>query len=82
MATTVAISMKIGQYSELFVIFVRNVPPVVPVYNGRMASMATKQDFMLYPIGIQNFEDLRKGGYIYVDKTEQIHLYLRANIIS
>ena len=28
---------------------------------------------MLYPIGIQNFEDLRKGGYIYVDKTEQIH---------
>ena len=35
--------------------------------------MVTKQDFMLYPIGIQNFEDLRKGGYIYVDKTEQIH---------
>lgn len=23
----------------------------------------------LYPIGIQNFEDLRCGGYIYVDKT-------------
>ena len=45
----------------------------MPVYNGRMASVATKQDFMLYPIGIQNFEDLRKGGYIYVDKTEQIH---------
>ena len=35
--------------------------------------MVTKRDFMLYPIGIQNFEDLRKGGYIYVDKTEQIH---------
>ena len=31
-----------------------------------------KKDFMLYPIGIQNFEDLRKGGYIYVDKTELI----------
>ena len=39
---------------------------------------------MLYPIGIQNFEDLRKGGYIYVDKTEHRYtgLYLRANIIS
>ncbi|MGM9740279.1 MAG: AAA family ATPase, partial [Candidatus Cryptobacteroides sp.] len=24
---------------------------------------------MLYPIGIQNFEDLRKSGYVYVDKT-------------
>ena len=28
---------------------------------------------MLYPIGIQNFEDLRKGGYVYVDKTAAIH---------
>ncbi len=28
---------------------------------------------MLYPIGIQNFEDLRKGGYVYVDKTAVIH---------
>lgn len=23
----------------------------------------------LYPVGIQNFEDLRSRGYIYVDKT-------------
>ena len=23
----------------------------------------------IYPIGIQNFEKLRKGGYFYVDKT-------------
>lgn len=23
----------------------------------------------LYPIGIQNFEKLRKGGFVYVDKT-------------
>ena len=23
----------------------------------------------LYPIGIQNFESLRKDGYLYVDKT-------------
>ena len=28
---------------------------------------------MLYPIGIQNFEDLRKSGYTYVDKTPHIH---------
>ena len=28
---------------------------------------------MLYPIGIQNFEDLRRSGYVYVDKTRLIH---------
>lgn len=28
---------------------------------------------MLYPIGIQNFEDLRRSGYVYVDKTHLIH---------
>lgn len=28
---------------------------------------------MLYPIGIQDFEGLRKDGYVYVDKTESIH---------
>ena len=28
---------------------------------------------MLYPIGIQNFEKIRKEGYIYVDKTAFIH---------
>ena len=28
---------------------------------------------MLYPIGIQNFESIRQGGYIYVDKTDLIH---------
>ena len=27
----------------------------------------------LYPIGIQNFEKLRKNGYVYVDKTELIY---------
>src|SRR5690606_40671731 len=26
-----------------------------------------------YPIGIQNFRELRDGGYLYVDKTEMIH---------
>lgn len=28
---------------------------------------------MLYPIGIQNFEKLREGGYVYVDKTDLIY---------
>ncbi len=28
---------------------------------------------MLYPIGIQNFEDLRRSGYVYVDKTSHIY---------
>ena len=28
---------------------------------------------MLYPIGIQDFGSLRRGGYVYVDKTRHIH---------
>ena len=28
---------------------------------------------MLYPIGIQNFSEIREGGYVYVDKTAQIY---------
>ena len=32
----------------------------------------TNED-MLYPIGIQNFEDLRRSEYVYVDKTHHIH---------
>lgn len=28
---------------------------------------------MLYPIGIQNFEKLRDGDYVYVDKTDQLY---------
>lgn len=31
----------------------------------------TKED-MLYPIGIQSFETIRKQGYVYVDKTDHI----------
>ena len=27
----------------------------------------------IYPIGIQNFEMLRKDGYVYVDKTAWVH---------
>lgn len=28
---------------------------------------------MKYPIGIQSFEKIRLGGYVYVDKTELIY---------
>ena len=28
---------------------------------------------MKYPIGIQTFEKIREGGYIYVDKTDLVH---------
>lgn len=28
---------------------------------------------MLYPIGIQSFEDIRRGGFVYVDKTGLVH---------
>lgn len=28
---------------------------------------------MKYPIGIQDFEKIRKEGYVYVDKTELIY---------
>ena len=34
---------------------------------------AKKNHAMLYPIGIQNFEKIREGGYVYVDKTELIY---------
>ena len=32
---------------------------------------------MLYPIGIQEFDKLRTGGYVYVDKTMYIHELVR-----
>ena len=32
---------------------------------------------MLYPIGIQNFEKIREGGYVYVDKTDLIYQIVR-----
>ena len=31
----------------------------------------------IYPIGIQNFEKIRKGGYSYIDKTAWILECLR-----
>jgi hypothetical protein len=34
---------------------------------------------MKYPIGIQDFRKLREGGYVYVDKTQQIHRLLQSS---
>ena len=36
-----------------------------------------KHHAMLYPIGIQNFEKIREGGYVYVDKTDLIYQIVR-----
>ena len=30
----------------------------------------------IYPIGIQNFEKIRKGGYCYIDTVSYTHLTL------
>ena len=32
---------------------------------------------MKYPIGIQDFEEVRRGGYAYVDKTALVHTSVR-----
>lgn len=37
--------------------------------------------FRRYPIGIQNFEDLRNNGYIYVDKTEFVYRLTHTNSV-
>lgn len=34
-------------------------------------------DVQTYPIGIENFEKIRRGGYLYVDKTRYLHLLLK-----
>lgn len=35
---------------------------------------------MKYPIGIQSFEKIRQGGYVYVDKTDLIYKLAKGNI--
>lgn len=32
----------------------------------------------IYPIGIQNFGEIRKGGYVYVDKTALLYKLIKA----
>ena len=33
-----------------------------------------------YPIGVQDFEKIRKGGYVYVDKTDLIYKLARGSV--
>ena len=35
--------------------------------------MEEKHQVMLYPIGIQDFANIRESGYVYVDKTDLVH---------
>jgi len=35
---------------------------------------------MKYPIGIQNFEIIRKNGYVYVDKTDLVYKLAQGHI--
>ncbi len=44
-------------------------------YSNKFVSLSSAEtdEDMLYPIGIQNFEKIRKDGYTYVDKTALIH---------
>ena len=37
--------------------------------------------FRIYPIGIQNFEDLRNNNNVYVDKTELIYRLANTNLL-
>ena len=35
---------------------------------------------MKYPIGIQSFETIREGGYVYVDKTDLVYKMVQGHI--
>lgn len=46
----------------------------VCIFGGKCLSLQVKPFFVLmgiqrYPVGIQSFEEIRSGGYVYVDKT-------------
>lgn len=43
------------------------------MYNKQLATMDR-----IYPIGIQNFGEIRKGGYVYVDKTALLYKLIKA----
>ena len=36
----------------------------------------------IYPIGIQNFEKIRKDGYLYIDKTALSYIRLEYRILK
>mgnify|MGYP006268431439 CR=1 FL=1 len=54
--------------------FSRETAPPVPISPHSSYISAMKR----YPIGIQDFSVLREGGYLYVDKTQQMYELLRS----
>lgn len=38
-----------------------------------LCSMENKCENLRYPVGVQSFDKLREGGFVYVDKTAQIY---------
>jgi hypothetical protein len=43
----------------------------------KLANM--EENEILYPVGYQDFEEIRKGGFLYVDKTNLIHRLVRTS---
>ena len=66
---------RFGSYNgeNLLLLAWRSTFTVVEIQSGGIAARKQKEKVMLYPIGIQNFESLRKGGFTYVDKTGLIY---------
>ena len=58
---------------KLLLLAWRSTFTIVEIQRGGIAARKQKEKVMLYPIGIQNFESLRKGGFTYVDKTGLIY---------
>lgn len=48
------------------------------LFSNFVFKLQGKMNNRLYPIGIQNFEKLRKSGYLYVDKTELIYRLVKS----
>ena len=58
---------------KLLLLAWRSTFTIVEIQRGGIAARKQKEKVMLYPIGIQNFESLRQGGFTYVDKTGLIY---------
>lgn len=44
----------------------------IVLYYSYLCKTKNRKHSMKYPIGIQNFGEIRRGGYVYVDKTPQM----------
>lgn len=60
--------------SQVFLVLLAGYP--ASGYSGNSYTLCMENPIfgnMKYPVGIQDFRELREGGYVYVDKTEHIH---------